>query len=312
MQEAADSIRSFFRDQGFTDREVFSADKSFDWDSFKHSTNNLSLFAERKMFDLRFATSKFDEPAKQSLQYYIDNISPDNILLISSPKLEASTLNTQWFKKIEAKAAVVQIWPINREGLASWLEQRLLRENIRADGAALQLLIDKIEGNLLAAMQEIGKLKLLSNAGAKEPINLDANTVMQAVADSSRFSVYTLVDATLIGDLARAEKILVGLRNEGTFPLIILNAFVREIRSLQPMLEKKQLGQGVNAIMQSARIWHNRKEPVGSALKRLSVADTWRLLDHARVIDQSIKGMALKNVWDELSVFILTLSGQTK
>lgn len=310
MQESADSIRSHFRDLGFADREVFSVDKSFEWDQFLHSANNLSLFAERKIFDLRFSSVKFEEEAKQALQQYIDNISPDNILLISSPKLEAATLNTQWFKRIEAESALVQIWPINRDGLASWLEHRLLNENIRADGAALQLLMDKVEGNLLAAMQEIEKLKLLSNANATETINLDANTVMQVVADSSRFSVYNLVDSALTGDLARAEKILVGLRNEGIFPLVILNAFVREIRSLQPMIEKKQLGQGVNAIMQTARVWYNRKQAVGSAIQRLNTSDTWRLLEHARVIDQSIKGMAMKNVWDELSLFMLTLSGQ--
>lgn len=312
MQEAADSIRSHFRDLGFADREVFSVDKSFEWDQFLHSANNLSLFAERKIFDLRFSSVKFEEAAKQALQQYIDNISPDNILLISSPKLEAATLNTQWFKRIEAESALVQIWPINRDGLASWLEHRLLNENIRADGAALQLLMDKVEGNLLAAMQEIEKLKLLSNANATETINLDANTVMQVVADSSRFSVYNLVDSALTGDLGRAEKILVGLRNEGIFPLVILNAFVREIRSLQPMIEKRQLGQGVNAIMQTARVWYNRKQAVGSAIQRLNTADTWRLLDHARLIDQGIKGMAMKNVWDELSLFMLTLGGQKK
>lgn len=312
MQEAADSIRSHFRDLGFADREVFSVDKSFEWDQFLHSANNLSLFAERKIFDLRFLSVKFEEAAKQALQQYIDNISPDNILLISSPKLEAATLNTQWFKRIEAESALVQIWPINRDGLASWLEHRLLNENIRADGAALQLLMDKVEGNLLAAMQEIEKLKLLSNANATETINLDANTVMQVVADSSRFSVYNLVDSALTGDLGRAEKILVGLRNEGIFPLVILNAFVREIRSLQPMIEKRQLGQGVNAIMQTARVWYNRKQAVGSAIQRLNTADTWRLLDHARLIDQGIKGMAMKNVWDELSLFMLTLGGQKK
>jgi DNA polymerase-3 subunit delta len=312
MQEAADSIRAHFRDHGFTDREVFSVDKSFDWDTFHHSTSNLSLFSERKIFDLRFSSTKFDEPAKTALQHYIDTVSPDNILLVSSPKLEAATLNTQWFKKIEVKSALVQIWPVNRDGLASWLEQRLLAENIRADGAALQLLMDKVEGNLLAAMQEIEKLKLLSNANATEAITLDANTVMQVVADSSRFSVYNLVDATLLGDLARAERILVGLRSEGTFPLVILNAFVKEIRSLQPMLEKKQLGQGVNGIMQTARVWYNRKQAVGSALERLNSAETWRLLDHARLIDQSVKGLAMKNVWDELSEFILSLSGHTR
>lgn len=311
MQEAADSIRQHFRKQGFDEREVFHVDKSFDWNSFHHATNNLSLFAERKILELRFTTAKLDDSAKKALHQYFENPQSDFILLISSPKLEAATLNTKWFKAIEAHTAFIQIWPVNREGLASWLEQRLLQENIRADATALQLLMDKVEGNLLAAMQEIEKLKLLSGSDSNEIINLDANTVMQVVADSSRYSVYNLVDSTLSGDLARSQKILVGLRNEGLFPLVILNAFTREIRSLQPMIEKRQQGQGVNAIMQASRVWYNRKQPVGSALQRLTSEDIWQLLDHSKLIDQSIKGLCALNPWDEISRLMVKLGGKS-
>jgi DNA polymerase-3 subunit delta len=311
MQEAADSIRLHFRKQGFDERDVFNVDKSFDWNSFHHATNNLSLFAEKKILELRFTTAKLDEPAKKALQHYFEAPKSDFILLISSPKLEAATLNTKWFKAIESKSALVQIWPVNREGLASWLEQRLLQENIRADATALGLLMDKVEGNLLAAMQEIEKLKLLSGNHSDELINLDANTVMQVVADSSRYSVYNLVDSTLSGDLARSQKILAGLRNEGLFPLVILNAFTREIRSLQSMVDKRQQGQGVNAIMQASRVWYNRKEPVGSALQRLSSEDIWQLLDHSKLIDQSIKGLSTLNPWDEISRLMVKLSGKS-
>ena len=311
MQEAADSIRLHFRRQGFDERDVFNVDKSFDWNSFHHATNNLSLFAEKKILELRFATAKLDDPAKKALHNYFEAPKSDFILLISSPKLEAATLNTKWFKTIESRSALVQIWPVNREGLASWLEQRLLQENIRADATALGLLMDKVEGNLLAAMQEIEKLKLLSGKDSDELINLDANTVMQVVADSSRYSVYNLVDSTLSGDLARSQKILAGLRNEGLFPLVILNAFTREIRSLQSMVEKRQQGQGVNAIMQASRVWYNRKQPVGSALQRLSSEDIWQLLDHSKLIDQSIKGLSALNPWDEISRLMVKLSGKS-
>jgi len=311
MQEAADSIRLHFRKQGFDERDVFNVDKSFDWNSFHHATNNLSLFAEKKILELRFTTAKLDDPAKKALHNYFEAPKSDFILLISSPKLEAATLNTKWFKTIESRSALVQIWPVNREGLASWLEQRLLQENIRADAIALGLLMDKVEGNLLAAMQEIEKLKLLSGKDSDELINLDANTVMQVVADSSRYSVYNLVDSTLSGDLARSQKILAGLRNEGLFPLVILNAFTREIRSLQSMVEKRQQGQGVNAIMQASRVWYNRKQPVGSALQRLSSEDIWQLLDHSKLIDQSIKGLSALNPWDEISRLMVKLSGKS-
>jgi|TARA_B110000879_G_scaffold1804_1_gene2334 DNA polymerase-3 subunit delta len=311
MQEAADSIRQHFRKQGFDEREVFNIDKSFDWNSFHHATNNLSLFAEKKILELRFATAKLDDTAKKALHQYFEDPKSDFILLVSSPKLEAATLNTKWFKEIESRSALVQIWPVNREGLAAWLEQRLLQENIRADGTALQLLMDKVEGNLLAAMQEIEKLKLLAGKNTNELINLDANTVMQVVADSSRYSVYNLVDSTLSGELGRSQKILAGLRSEGLFPLVILNAFTREIRSLQPMVEKRQQGQGVNAIMQASRVWYNRKQPVGSALQRLTIDDIWQLLDHSKLIDQSIKGLSALNPWDEISRLMVKLGGKS-
>ena len=311
MQEAADSIRQHFRKQGFDEREVFNIDKSFDWNSFHHATNNLSLFAEKKILELRFATAKLDDTAKKALHQYFEDPKSDFILLVSSPKLEAATLNTKWFKEIESRSALVQIWPVNREGLAAWLEQRLLQENIRADGTALQLLMDKVEGNLLAAMQEIEKLKLLAGKNTNELINLDANTVMQVVADSSRYSVYNLVDSTLSGELGRSQKILAGLRSEGLFPLVILNAFTREIRSLQPMVEKRHQGQGVNAIMQASRVWYNRKQAVGSALQRLTIDDIWQLLDHSKLIDQSIKGLSALNPWDEISRLMVKLGGKS-
>ena len=134
---------------------------------------------------------------------------------------------------------------------------------------------------------------------------------MQVVADSSRYSVYNLVDSTLSGELGRSQKILAGLRSEGLFPLVILNAFTREIRSLQPMVEKRQQGQGVNAIMQASRVWYNRKQPVGSALQRLTIDDIWQLLDHSKLIDQSIKGLSALNPWDEISRLMVKLGGKS-
>ena len=310
LQETADAIRQHCRDGGFTEREVFYIERGFQWENFTQSASNLSLFAEKKVFDLRLSSSKLDESGKQALKEFIDEANPDNVLLITSPKLEAGVMNTKWFKAIEPKIALVQIWPINKDNLASWLSKRLLREGISADGAAMQLLSDKVEGNLLAAIQEIEKLKLLANKDSDTTINLDSKTVMQVIADSSRYNVYNLVDAALVGDEIRCEKILIGLKEEGIFPLLILGAITRELRLLVPMIEKCQQGQGVNGIMQAHHVWFNRKQAVGAAIQRLTVNDVWRLLDHSRLIDQAIKGMSSLNPWDELSQLTLSLCGQ--
>ena len=309
MQESADLIRAFYRDNGFTEREVFTVDKSFDWSNFSQATGNLSLFAERKIIELRLSSAKLDDPGKKAIQHYLNDLNPDYLILISSPKLEAATLKTKWFSQIESTGALIQIWPVNRENLGSWLDQRLRRDGIHAEAEAVRLLADKVEGNLLAAMQEIEKLKLLAGDQQGSSIQLDAKTVMQVVADSSRYNVYQLVDAALLGDTVRSQKMLAGLRNEGVYPLVILGALTREFRSLLPMLEKKQQGQGVNAIIQSARVWFNRKQAVASVLARINSESIWQLLDHARLIDQSIKGMSSANPWDELSLMLLRLSG---
>ncbi|MEQ8955713.1 MAG: DNA polymerase III subunit delta [Gammaproteobacteria bacterium] len=308
MQEAADSIRQRCRELGFVAREIVYIERSFNWDSFKQVTGNLSLFADKKIVELRLASAKLDDGGKTALQDYVNDASDDIVILISSPRLESGSLNTKWFKQLEAASVIIQIWPVGREHLGSWLSARLLQEGINADAEALQLLSDKVEGNLLAAMQEIEKLKLLAHTGAGE-IKLDARTVMQVVADSSRFNIYQLVDAALAGQVSRAQKILAGLRNEGSFPLPILGAITRELRSLLPMLEKKQQGIGTNQIIQQARVWFNRKQAVSRAVNTLSQEQVWDMLEHARLIDRCVKGLAPNNPWTELSLLLLGLSG---
>ena len=309
LQECADNVRAVCRKQGFIEREIYSVERNFNWETFLQSTGSLSLFAERKLIELRMNSAKLDDAGKKALQQFLGEPSPDLLVLISSPKLEGATLNTKWFKAIESNNLLVQIWPVNRDGLASWLDQRLRKEGISADGESLQLLVDRVEGNLLAAMQEIEKLKLLANNDGG-PIKLDANTVLQVVADNSRYTVYQVVDAALEGDIARAQKILHGLKAEGLFPLVVLGAITRELRSLMTMLEKKAAGQGVNAIIQSARVFWARKQLVANALQRMEVQEIWQMLEQARLIDQTIKGMRSGNSWDQLSLLLADMAGK--
>ncbi len=309
MQEAADVVRAYFREAGFIEREVFDVDKNFNWEDFAHEVNNLSLFAAQKILELRLTSAKLEEAGKTALQTFIQEPNPDLVVLISSPRLDASTLKTKWCKAIEAKSTIVQIWPVNRENLGPWLEKRLIAAGIQPDSEAIGLLMDKVEGNLLAAMQEIEKLKLLANVDVGQPIQLDGKTVMQVVADSARFNAYHMVDAALSGEAARAQRMLAGLRSEGTFPLVILSALTRELRNLLPMIEKRDQGQAIAGIVQAAHVWFNRKQAVSSALRRLNTTDIWQLLEQARRVDQSIKGMSLADPWVEISQMLLTISG---
>jgi DNA polymerase-3 subunit delta len=171
------------------------------------------------------------------------------------------------------------------------------------------MLADRVEGNLLAAVQDIERIKLAyadNNGTAKQ---LEASDIAEFVSDNSRLTSFDLIDATLLGETSRAQKILQGLRAEGVHPLPILATFTRELDSLLPMLAQKEQGQTSEVIMRNARVWSNRKTAVKSSLARLSKSEAWQLLHHARLIDGAIKGMNLANPWDELSLLSLRLSG---
>lgn len=309
MLEAGDAIRSFLRKQGFEQRDLFHVDKNFDWNNFFQLTSSLSLFAEKRVIELRFASAKPDEEGKKALQHFIDNPSTDIAVMIIGPKLDKATTSTKWFGNLTANALLVKVWPLKREELPNWLNTRLKAAGISASRDAVAMLADRIEGNLLAAVQDIERIKLAyadNNGTAKQ---LEASDIVDFVNDNSRLTSFDLIDATLLGETSRAQKILQGLRAEGVHPLPILATFTRELDSLLPMLAQKEQGQTSEVIMRNARVWSNRKTAVKSSLARLSKSEAWQLLHHARLIDGAIKGMNLANPWDELSLLSLRLSG---
>lgn len=309
MLEAGDAIRSFLRKQGFEQRDLFHVDKNFDWNNFFQLTSSLSLFAEKRVIELRFASAKPDEEGKKALQHFIDNPSTDIAVMIIGPKLDKATTSTKWFGNLTANALLVKVWPLKREELPNWLNTRLKAAGISASRDAVAMLADRVEGNLLAAVQDIERIKLAyadNNGTAKR---LEASDIVDFVSDNSRLTSFDLIDATLLGETSRAQKILQGLRAEGVHPLPILATFTRELDSLLPMLAQKEQGQTSEVIMRNARVWSNRKTAVKSSLARLSKSEAWQLLHHARLIDGAIKGINLANPWDELSLLSLRLSG---
>jgi DNA polymerase-3 subunit delta len=310
LQEAADAVRSFCRESGFEEREVFNVDRSFDWSQFKETVNNLSLFSERKLIDLRLASPKLEEPGRRALLDYLESPNPDYLLLITSSRVEPATLNTKWFKTLEKAAWFLPVWPLSVAELPDWLGQRLMKAGLRPTPEAIQLLVQRIEGNLLAAVQEIEKLRLLTNPTGDSAIELDAEMVLQSVADSSRYTVFTLLDAALSGDAVRSLRILQGLRDEGIEPLAILGATSAELRRLLPRTKQVEAGQPVARVADEA-VGRNfkRKAPVSRALTRLRSAQIYRLLDQARVVDYTVKGLHDGDPWQELEILFLALCG---
>ena len=320
VQESADLVRKHYRKNGFEEREVFNVDSDFSIKRFTNSVNNLSLFSTKKIIEIRLDKVtgkngsadklKLGQDEKTAIDTFLINNNPDFVLIITSVKIDRAVLSSKWFRAHESRLALIQVWPIDNKGLLKWLSQELRNSGINADNQALQILSERVEGNLLAAKQEIEKLKLLANLDEKSQVTLDTKTIMQVVANNSRFDIYDLIDTALHGDAERCQKMIANFKEEGTYPLLVLNALTRELRILNNMVLSKESGQRLNSILQTNRVFFNRKQAVTNALNRLSSNHIWRMLDKALQIDKAIKGASFSNPWDEINILVLELSGE--
>ncbi|MCV6589516.1 MAG: DNA polymerase III subunit delta [Marinobacterium sp.] len=303
--ESSDFVRARFQQQGFSEREVMHVDASFNWEYLLECANALSLFAEKKVIELRLGSQKLNKNASQLLQQYLANPAPDNVILMLADKLDGGTKKSAWFKAVEKTGVVVEIWPIDAVQLPKWLQTRAASLGLTLDREAIGLLCDRVEGNLLAARQELDKLSLLY-PGQK----LTADIVINAVSDSSRYDIYGLSDAAIQGQAARTQKILQVLRQEGTQPSVILWALSREIRSLLAIQQGLDAGIAYDTLCQRERIWGKRKQLVRQAANRIPQSILMDLLKQCFSVDQMIKGARQGNSWLELSMISLSLAGR--
>jgi DNA polymerase-3 subunit delta len=301
-QEAADAIRTAARQQGFDERQVFSADASFDWGTLLQAGASMSLFAEKRLLELRLPSGKPGDKGAAALMEYCARPAEDTVLLISLPKLDGSAQKTKWGKALVegAQTQFIQIWPVDSNQLPQWIRQRLSQSGLAATQDAVELIAARVEGNLLAAAQEIEKLKLMAEDG-----QITVETVQGAVADSARFDVFGLVDAILNGEPAHALRMLEGLRGEGVEPPVILWALANI--SLQ-----YSQGTPLDKCFSQARppVWDKRKPLMSKALQRHSAQRWAQLLLEAQRIDAQIKGQAAGSPWMSLSRLALLMSGQ--
>ena len=307
MQEAADHIRQSCRQLGFTERDLFPIEPGFDWSNLLEAGNSMSLFGDRKILEVRHNKPKFDDAAKKTLQKYCDDPNPDNVLLLIIPKVDKKTQSTKWFQKIEQAGALIQVWPIDLNQLPQWIHQRMRHAGLEPSREAVQLLAERVEGNLLAASQEVEKLLLVRGKGP-----LDVQDIEESVADHARYNLYDLVDEALKGHDAHEVKMLNQLKAGGTEPTVLLWAFSKEIRALAGMAQLLKNGMATARVMQEYRVWDSRKPIFQSALQRLSPGVFRHCLLEAARIDQAIKGIGEGNPWDGFGTIILWLSGKAR
>jgi DNA polymerase III subunit delta len=296
--EAADSIRAAARAAGYADRTVFFIDRSFAWDELRHASQSLSLFAERRLFELRMPSGKPDKGAQQ-LADLAERPPPDVVCLVVTDKLDKKASDAAWVRAVEKHGIWVPVWPVQTAALPAWLRSRAKQLKVEIEPAAAQLIVDRVEGNLLAAKQELEKLALLADG---EPIG--AELVLRSVGDSARYDVFQLAEAAAGGDAERALRVLLGLKSEGVEPTLILWALVRELRGLWQARERDRLrsadrGSG----------WNLAATPSPRALSRLKTLPLPRLLIQAGHTDRVIKGLAPGDAWSALTGLAGGLAG---
>jgi DNA polymerase III subunit delta len=288
--EAADAIRAAARAAGYADRQVFFIDRSFSWDELRHASQSLSLFAQRRLLELRMPSGKPDKGAAQ-LAELASNPPPDVICLVITDKLDKKASDAAWVQAIEKHGAWVPIWPVDAAALPGWLRGRARMLQIDIEPEAARLIVDRVEGNLLAAKQELEKLALLANGDS-----IGADLVLRSVGDSARYDVFQLAAAAAAGDAARALRVLLSLKGEGAEPTLILWALVRELRGLWQARERARLrsanrGSG----------WNLAATPSARALSRADKLPLAALLMQASVADRVIKGLAAGDAWSALT-----------
>ena len=302
--EAADAIRAAARERGFGAREVFDAGTDFDWSRLTESADSLSLFAERRLVDLRLPTGKPGREGGAALAAWAGRPPEDTLLLVTAPKIEAQARKAKWFTALERAGAVVSVWPIAPAELPKWLQARMSARGLQPTREAVALLAARVEGNLLAAAQEVDKLLLLDGPGP-----VDADRVAAAVADSARWSVFDLGDALLAGAPERVARIVGGLRAEGTPEPVVVWAVHRELALLAEVAERVAAGAAPARAIEAAGVWQRRRQPFARALERLDAPGWQRLTARAARLERLAKGAAQGSFWDELVELALTAAG---
>lgn len=303
IEEALDQIRAAARQQEFSEREVLHADKKFDWSQLHMVSASLSLFGSKRLVELRIPNSAPGKEGSQALIEYATNAPEDTVLLVVLGKFERGTRNAKWYKNLDSAGVSVECWPVDASRLPSWVSQRLRQHGLHANAEAIELLCTRVEGNLLAAKQEIDKLALLLPQG-----NVDAETIADAVASSARYDVFGLVDAALQNDLPRVTRMVAGLKAEGAEPIMLNSMLARELRTLSELRSKLDAGQSLTSITNS--VWAKRKPIVSYALPRYSQARLHGLLLRAGQVDRIAKGAEAGNSWHAFTNFALAMAGK--
>ncbi len=289
VEEAVEAVLAAARARGYSERVVLHAEGNFRWQELLSEGASLSLFSEKKILDVRNPVPKFDKEATEALRDYCTRLAPpDTLLLLRCPRIEGRQKNAAWFKILDAAGVVVQTWPVKLGELPRWLKARLERMDVTLSPEALTFLAQRVEGNLLAAVQEMEKLKI---AALPQPVSMEA--LLAVLEDSAHYDTFELLDAAMMGDAARIPRMVRGLRAEGVALFAILGALTSQLRAIV-----------------DGRVPPFRRREADALTRRLgSVAAMDRVLAQCALVDQQLKGQLLGDPWLSMEELLLRLAG---
>ena len=290
--EAADQIRAAARQSGFSEREVLNIEGNFDWSRLQEAASSVSLFAERKLLEIRLPSGKPGTEGAEALMRFAAYSSPDTMALLMLPRLEKAQLQSKWFTTLAQSAQVIAVKAVDRAALPRWIAHRLQQQDQQVDAETLAFFADRVEGNLLAARQEIAKLSLLYPAG-----KLSFDQVRQAVANVARFDIFGLSEAWLAGDVPRVVRMLDGLEAEGETPVLAVWSVAEELRTLLRLEEGFRSGRPPAQLFRENRVWGAKQRLIEPAIHRLSPRRMAKALSDCADIDRAIKGAGEGEPW---------------
>lgn len=310
VMEAQDQLRKQVVAQGFTEREFLMHDRSFDWGALLSAGQSMSLFGEKKYVEFRIPTGKPGREGSDALKQFAQQIKaqasvpPETIFCIFLPRLDGQTQKSAWFTALDDAGFAVRIDSIERHLLPSWIAGRLKsqKQHVQQDESgnrALTFMADQVEGNLIAAHQEIQKLGLLYPEGV-----LTEEQIRDSVLNVARYDVFQLTEAYLAGDITRINRMLDGLRGEGEALVLVIWTVTEEIRTLYQLKQEVMAGGHLPSLIKSRRIWGKREQLIPQALNRLSLPMLERAVEIVAQLDRQSKGLIVKDMpadpWDGL------------
>ena len=303
--EALDVLRQAARQQGYLNREVYSADSaSFDWQELLHAAGSMGLFADLKLLEIHIPGGKPGKAGGDALQELAGRLPEDTAVVLMLPKLERAQMQAKWFAALAKHGVALEAKAVSGAALPQWIQGRLKQAGLEIEADALSLFAERVEGNLLAAKQEIDKLALLHPRGHL----LNVADAEAAVANVARFDVFQLAGAWMSGDAARTARLLEGLEADGEEPVMLLWALAEDIRILIRLTAALKQGQSVQSVRNSLRLWGDKQTLAPMAVRRISIARLLAALQDCAKIDCMIKGAEVGNAWAEFKHLTLELA----